>query len=373
MDTFERLANPWVSGLAIYEPGLPIEEVARELGIEDVESIVKLASNENALGPSPKAVEAMRAAAAGMHRYPDGGCFYLRRALGEQLGVDPGQVLPGTGSNELIEFIGHAFLDPESNIVMADRAFVVYRLVAMAARAETIRVPMRDHTHDLPAMAAAVTGDTKVVFVANPNNPTGTMVDQDAIDRFMDKIGDGVIVCFDEAYIELLEPEQRPDTLKYVREERPVIVLRTFSKAYGLAGLRIGYAIAPQPCIALLNRVRQPFNVNAMAQAGALAALDDDAHLERSRRMMRDGIAQLEAGLKAMDLPFIPTVANFMMVRTGEGRAWFQRLQHEGIIARPMDGYGMPEYIRVTVGTADENARLLEALAKLKGRDGKAS
>ena len=368
MKTFSDLANPWVSGLGVYEPGRPIEEVARELGFESADEIVKVASNENALGPSPLAVRAMQAAAAAMHRYPDGGAFYLKQKLAAALDVEPGCLLPGTGSNELIEFIGHAFLGEGTNIVMADRAFVVYRLVAAAARAETIAVPMRDYTHDLDAMAAAVTPATRIVFVANPNNPTGTMVGQDAIERFMDAVSPDVIVCFDEAYMELLDPAVRPDALKFVRAGRNVIVLRTFSKTYGLAGLRIGYAVAPESCVALLNRVRQPFNVNAMAQAAAVAALDDDEHVGNTRRMVVDGIAQLAAGLDALDVLHVPTVANFMLAETGAGREVFVAMQKEGVVVRPMDGYGLPDHIRITVGTAEENATVLKALAAVLGK-----
>ncbi|MDP6490554.1 MAG: aminotransferase class I/II-fold pyridoxal phosphate-dependent enzyme, partial [Kiritimatiellia bacterium] len=248
MKSFAELANPWVQDLVVYEPGRPIEEVARELGFTNPGDIIKLASNENALGPSPLAVQAMRGAAETMHLYPDGGTFTLRQALAAHLDVDPAQILPGTGSNELIELLGHAFLGEGTNIVMSRQAFVVYRLVANAARAATIAVPMTDFRHDLMAMLDAITPETKIVFIANPNNPTGTMVSQAEIDRFMDAVPNDVIVCFDEAYVELLDPGQQPDVLQYVRAGRNVVVLRTFSKAYGLAGLRMGYAVAPEPC-----------------------------------------------------------------------------------------------------------------------------
>jgi histidinol-phosphate aminotransferase len=375
--TFDDIANPWIKGLATYEPGRPIEEVARELGLGNVDEIIKVASNENALGPSPRAVKAMRQAAAHMHRYPDGGAYYLKQALARKLGVEPTQLLPGTGSNELIELLAHVFLRPDTSVVTADRAFIVYRLVAASLRASVIEVPMADYTHDLGAMLAAIDDSTRIVFVANPNNPTSTMVGEAEIEPFLAEIPDHVVVCFDEAYVELLPPERRPDTVRYVREGRKVVLLRTFSKTYGLAGLRIGYAIAPEPCIRLLDRVRQPFNVNAMAQAAALAALDDDEHIERTRAMVQEGIVFLRNRFEALGLPCVPPVANFVLVDVGKiagklgedpgggGRAVFEALQRRGIIARPMDVYGLPGHLRFTVGTQEENERCVAALEAL--------
>jgi len=368
--TLTQKANPWVAGLGIYEPGRPIEEVARELGFRSADDIIKLASNENALGPSPKAVRAMARAERGMHLYPDGGSFYLRQALSRRLRVDMEEIIVTHGSNEAIELLAHVFLDRGSNIVMADRAFVVYRLVAASARAETIAVPMKKFTHDLDAMLKAITPRTKIVFISNPNNPTGTMVDGRAIDRFMKRVPGHVVVVFDEAYIELLPPSRQPDVLRYVRQGRPVFVLRTFSKTYGLAGLRVGYAIAPREGVALLNRVRQPFNVNAMAQAAATAALGDDAYVLRTRRLVEGGLKQLMRGFTLLGLEYVPSVANFILVRTGAGRRVFEALQREKVIVRPMDPYGLPEYIRVTVGTRAENAAFLRALGKILGKKG---
>ena len=365
--TFDELANPGIDRLLTYEPGRPIEEVARELGFDSSADIYKLASNESSIGPSARAVEAMKDCASSMHRYPDGGAFYLKRALSEHLGVDPTQLLVCNGSNEAIEFIGHVFLGPDAGVVVSERAFVVYRLVAASSRAECVAVPMNGFTHDLDAMLAVIGPRTRVVFVANPNNPTGTMVDSDAIDRFVNAVPDDVVVCFDEAYVELLDPTMQPDTLRYVREGRNVIVLRTFSKAYGLAGLRIGYAIAPGPCIALLNKVRQPFNVNAMALAAAEAALLDTEHVVRTRAMVRDGLDYLVAGFETLGLEYVPSVVNFILVKVGAGRDVFEALQKEGLIVRPMDGYGLPEYIRVTVGTREENRRFIEALPGVIG------
>lgn len=365
MNAFEALANRWVAGLAVYEPGRPVEEVARELGFECADAIVKLASNENALGPSPRAVRAMRQVASRMHFYPDGDAFYMRHKLARVLKVEPDQVMLGNGSNEIIEFLARVFLHPGANIVMADRAFIVYKLVALAARARPIMVPMRSYTYDLDAMLRAITLATKLVFIANPNNPTGTMVENRALDRFMARVPDHVVVVLDEAYIELIPPRHQPPTLEYVRRGRNVVVLRTFSKTYGLAGLRIGYAVAPADCIRLLHRVRQPFNVNAMALAVAEAALDDRAFVARTRRMVAFGLAQLTRGFAALGLRYVPSTANFILVEVGCGRQLFQELQREGVIVRPMDGYGLPDHVRITVGTPAENRRCLAALAKV--------
>jgi len=362
MSNFGDLANPWVPGLPVYEPGRPVEEVARELGFGSADEIDKLASNENALGPSPRAVRAMQEQATQMHRYPDGGAYYLKRALAAKLDVEPGQILPTNGSNEALELLGHVFLNDSVEIVMADTAFVVYRLVAAAAQSGVVAVPMKDYTHDLDGMRAAISPDTRIVFVSNPNNPTGTAVGSDDVARFMDSVPDTAVICFDEAYVELLDEEDRPDTLQYVRDGRNVVVLRTFSKVYGLAGLRIGYAAAPEECMALLNRVRQPFNVNAMALAAAEAALEDEEHVERTRAMVREGLAGLADALDEAGIPYVPSVVNFMLVEVGAGRTVFGELQKRGVIVRPMDGYGLPKHVRVTVGTRKENERFVREL-----------
>ena len=359
---FRSLANPGVELLGVYEPGLPLEEVARKLGIPDAGQLIKLASNENALGPSPLARDAVNAMLGQAHLYPDGGAFYLRKKLAAELGLTPEHIVVGNGSNELIEFLGHVFLSPGRSIVMADRAFVVYRLIAAMFGAEVIDVEMQAHTHDPMAMVDALRDDTRLLFIANPNNPTGTMVDEGSLSAFLDRLPGHVVPVLDEAYIELLPEGRRPDSVGFVREGRPVILLRTFSKAYGLAGLRVGYAIGPPEAMALLQRVRQPFNVNALALAGALAALDDEAHLAATRTMVEEGLAFFEAECKSMNLEFIPSVANFIMVRTGNGRKVFEALQTRGVIARPMDGYRMPEYIRLTVGAPDENLKAMRAL-----------
>ncbi len=366
---FASIAKPWIKSLSTYEPGKPIEEVAREMGIKDVDSIVKLASNENALGPSPLALKAMARFAAGMHRYPDGGAHYLRQDLAAKLRVKPDQIIIGNGSNELLDLTARVFLDKGSNIVMADRAFVVYRLLAALSRAQVIAVPMKNHVHDLDAMLKAINKRTRIVFVSNPNNPSGTVVSPAKLDRFVRAVPPGVVIAIDEAYIELLPPREQPDTLGYVRKigGPTVMLFRSFSKTYGLAGLRVGYVVAPAEAVALLHRVRQPFNVNALALEAARAALADDRHVERTRRLVKEGLALFEKAFRAMGLKFVPSSANFILVETGKGRDTFQALLREGVIVRPMDVYGLPEHVRITVGTPAENRRCIKALKKVLG------
>ncbi len=359
-------ANEWISSVPVYEPGKPIEEVARELGFADAAEIIKVASNENELGPSPKAVEAMGAAAGEMHRYPDGGGFYLKQKLANKLGVKPGNLILGNGSNELIEFLGHVFLQPGANLVMSECAFVVYRLVAALFNAEAIVAPMKNFTHDLDAMLAAVTPETRMIVVCNPNNPTGTLNRPEEIEAFLEKLPDPVLAVFDEAYFELVPDEAKADILKHIRADREnIIVLRTFSKAYGLAGLRLGYGIAHEKLITLLNHARQPFNVNAMALAAARAALDDHEHIERTRDMVFQGLELFAEKLSLLGVEFLPSFANFILVKTGHGRAVFSELQKRKVIVRPMDGYGLPDWIRITIGTPEQNEAVLLALKEV--------
>ncbi len=358
--SFSSLANHFVCDIPVYEPGRPIEEVARELGRKP-SGIIKLASNENALGPSPKAVGAMRAALKNSHLYPDGGAFYLRAALAKKLGIQPENLIFGCGSNEIIEFLFHAFVTPGDEVVVGDRAFVIYKFMCRMFQANCVEVPFQNHTHDLPAMAAAVTPKTKLVFIANPNNPTGTRVRNADLERFIRELPPHVIAILDEAYIEFLDDP--PPSVEWALKCN-VILLRTFSKIVGLAGLRIGYGIAQKDCIALLQRVRQPFNVNAVAQAGALAALADSAHIRRTKAMTRRGLAYLEKEFGRLGLEFVPSCANFLLVRVGDGDAVSQKLQRQGVIVRPMRAYKMPEWVRVTVGLPAENRRFIAALAR---------
>ncbi|MFQ6672353.1 MAG: histidinol-phosphate transaminase [Candidatus Tectimicrobiota bacterium] len=358
-----------IAALQPYQPGKPIEEVERELGIAEA---VKLASNENPLGPSPKAWEAARRALGEVHRYPDGGAYYLRHALAERLGVGPDEVVVGNGSNDVLVLLTQALMTPDDEAVVGDPAFVVYRLAVQAMGARVVAVPLADFTHDLPAMAQAVTERTRLLFVANPNNPTGTMVTAEAVEALLAEVPDHVVVVMDEAYVEYIDREDFPDCLAAVRAGRPVVVYRTFSKIYGLAGLRVGYAVAPKSLVAAINQIRAPFNVNRVGQAAALAALDDDAHVRTSQEVNRVGLAHLTAGLAALGVAYVPSVANFLLVEVGDGRAAYEALLRQGVVVRPMGGYGLAPYVRVTVGTAEENTRFLEALKAWRATGGAA-
>ena len=355
-------ANPWLRELVSYEPGKPIEDVARELGLQPHE-IIKLASNENPLGPSPKALVAMREALERSHFYPDGGGYYLREAIAEKCGLKRENVILGCGSNEIIEFIGHAFLRPGSEVITARHAFVVYKLMATLFGASVVEVEDPGFAHDLDAMAAAITPQTSEIFIANPNNPTGTLLSQEEIDRFMARVPEHVVVVFDEAYYEFLE--NPPDTLKFVRDGRKVIVLRTFSKIQGLANLRIGYGLASAELIAVLQKTRQPFNANGIAQAGALAGLKDEEHQRRTRELAIEGREAMQKEFAALGLEYVPSFANFVLVKVGDGRAVFDALMRKGVIVRDMNAYGLPEWIRVSIGTSAQNARFLEELRVL--------
>jgi histidinol-phosphate aminotransferase len=361
--TFQSLANPAVLSQPVYEPGKPIEYVARELGL-DPAGIIKLASNENPFGPSPRAVAAAKVALEQGELYPDGGCFELRQKLAAAYGLSADQFAIGNGSNEILELLGHVFLRPGDEVVMGNPAFVVYKLVTLLFGATPVEVPLVDHRHDLDTLFKAVTPRTKLVFLPSPNNPTGTANTQEEIFAFVRRLPEHVVFAYDEAYAEFLESP--PDLRPLIREGRRVICLRTFSKIYGLASLRVGYGYAAPELIALLNRVRQPFNVNAIGQAAAVAALDDRAFADKCARANREGLKQLEAGLTKLGLPFVPSVANFMVVKVGDGAGIFDALQRRGVIVRPMRPYGMPEWLRITVGTAEQNERLLAELAKLK-------
>jgi histidinol-phosphate aminotransferase len=355
-------AHQFVLDLVAYEPGKPVEELAREMGLEP-SAIIKLASNENPLGPSPKALAAMRDALERANFYPDGGGWALRGAIAEKLGLERANVVLGNGSNEIIEFLGHAFLEPGAEVVTAKHAFAVYTLMAQLFGATTVEVEDPGYTHDLEAMLAAITPRTRQVFIANPNNPTGTLVGQEEIDAFMARVPEHVVVVFDEAYHEFLD--NPPDVLKYVREGRNVVVMRTFSKIQGLAALRIGYGLAPAKLAEVLQKTRQPFNANAIAQAGAAAGIRDDEHMRRTRELTHEGRNYLQTEFAAMGLAFVPSYANFVLVRVGDGDAVFQALLRQGIIVRAMRSYKLPEWIRVSVGTMEQNRRFIEALRAL--------
>jgi len=354
------LVPEWIRTLTPYPPGKPIEEVERELGIHDS---IKLASNENPLGPSPMAVAAIGAALGNLHRYPDGSAFYLKRRLAERLAVPEDALIVGNGSNEVIELAVRAFLRPGDEAVMADQAFVVYQLVVQAAGGASRIVPLRDFTHDLEALAAAIGPRTRLVFLGNPNNPTGTIFRRAAWRAFLGRVPERVVVVADDAYAEFVEDPEYPDTIRERGDGRvPVLSLRTFSKLYGLAGLRVGYGIGPAPVVDALERIRQPFNVNSLALVGALAALDDEQHVRRTLAANRAGMAFLTEAFDRLGLAYVPSAANFVLVRVGEGARVYEALLRRGVIVRPMAVYGFPQHVRVTVGTAAENGRFVEAL-----------
>lgn len=356
------LANPQLRDLAVYEPGKPIEETARELDV-DPANIVKLASNENPLGPSPKALEAMRAALTSAQLYPDGGAFYLRNAIAKHLGLARENIILGNGSNEVIEFLCHAFLRPGDDVVTSQYAFIAYKIIATVFGARTIEVPTRDFEQDPAGMLDAITPKTRLIFIANPNNPTGVLSDQRKIDIFMSRVPPNVVTVFDEAYFEFLN--EPPDTLGYVRAGRNVVALRTFSKIHGLAGLRVGYGMAPAELIQALQKTREPFNVNSIAQIGALAALDDVDHQNRTKRVTDEGRIFLEKEFAAMKLRCVASSANFIMVHVGDGAAVFKEMLNHKVIVRPLKGYGLPEWLRVSVGTMKQNKKCIAALKEV--------
>ena len=358
----EALVNPAVLTQPVYEPGRPIEDVARELGFDPAD-IIKLASNENPFGPSPKALAAARRALEQGALYPDGGCIVLRERLAKARGLGAGQFIVGNGSNEILELLGHVFLRPGDEAVMAAPAFVVYKLVTLLFGAKPVEVPLVDFRHDLKAMARAVTPRTRLVFVACPNNPTGTANAEAELLAFARGLPGHATLVYDAAYAEY--QERAPDLRPLIREGRNVICLGTFSKIYGLASLRVGYGYAGAELAAFLNRVRQPFNVNAIGQAAAVAALDDVEFAARCARENRAGLRRIESGLREIGLEWVPSEANFILVRVGDGAGWFAALQGKGVIVRPLAPYRLPEWLRITVGTPDQNERLLRELAVL--------
>ncbi len=370
---FKRLCVQSVLGLTPYQPGKPIEELARELGLE-AEKIIKLASNENPLGPSTLALAAMERGLADAARYPDGGGFALKRNLSDKLGVTPEQITLGNGSNDVLDLIARTFLGPGRSAVFSEYAFAVYPISVQAVGAESRVATAHDgsrgirYGHDLGAMLDQVAGDTTVVFIANPNNPTGTYVSSKELEDFLEALPPQVLAVVDEAYFEYVDRADYPDALQWLDRFPNLIVTRTFSKAYGLAGLRVGYGISHPKVAELLNRVRQPFNVNSLALTAADAALNDPGHLERARVLNREGLTFLESSLRERGLDFIPSVGNFITVDVGrEAGPVFESLLRRGVIVRPIANYGMFRHLRVSVGTAEENAVFIQALDKVLG------
>jgi histidinol-phosphate aminotransferase len=376
--------SPFLKTLPTYQPGRPIEEVARELGLP-ADSIIKVASNENPFGPSPLAVAAMQKALAGVNLYPDGNAFYLKQKLASKLGVEPANLVLGNGSNEIIEFVGHALLGSGTgvspvrcddtgkmpvplDVVVSQFCFAVYPIVTKLFGANLITVPAKNYGHDLSAMLKAITPRTRIVFVANPNNPTGTLAPREELIKFVNDVPDDVLLVIDEAYIEFLDDPLDLVSLVRLGVRKNLILMRTFSKIYGLAGLRIGYGIGNPEFIAALEKIRQPFNINLLAQTAALAALDDAEHVRKTRQNNFTGLELFERAFRDLKLEFVPSHANFILIRVGEGQRVFEAMQKQGVIVRPMGGYQLPEWIRISIGTPKENERCLDALNKALGQ-----
>ena len=365
---FLSLALPGVQKLSPYVPGKPVEELAREFGLKP-EDIVKLASNENPLGPAPSVLKAVQQELPELTRYPDGNGFTLKQALSERFGFELSMITLGNGSNDILELLGRAFASAGTEVVFSEHAFAVYPIVTQAVGATPVQVPARNWGHDLEAMAAAITPATRLVFIANPNNPTGTWFEQAEFEAFMARVPANVLVVLDEAYTEYVVADDALNGFDHIARYPNLIVCRTLSKAYGLAALRVGYCISHPQVADVLNRVRQPFNVNSLALAAAVAALADQAYLAESRKLNQQGMRQLEAGLTRLGLEWIPSRGNFIAVDVGQDAApVYQGLLQAGVIVRPVAGYGMPHHLRVSVGLEHENQRFLDALAGVLGR-----
>jgi histidinol-phosphate aminotransferase len=361
------LVIPSVAALAPYEPGKPIEELERELGISDP---VKLASNENPLGPSPRAIEAIKAALPELNRYPDGASFELRRRIAAHHGIDANRIFAASGSVEVIHLLAFLFLRRGLNSVYSEHSFAIYPLATAAAGGEHKVAPTSDgYSHDLDAIAKSVDANTRLVFLANPNNPTGTIYRRDEWKRFLARVPENAVIVADEAYFEFVRDAGYPDSLQYHDDERRLIVtLRTFSKIFGLAGIRVGYAVARPDIIEMLNHVRQPFNVTSLAQAAVVAAMDDKAHIARTLQVNAEGMDYLETEFKRLGVAFVPSHANFILADVGDGGVVYNKLLRKGVIVRPMGGYGYPRHVRISVGLSEENRRLVAALAEVLGK-----
>jgi len=357
-----KLASKGVQGLRPYQPGKPIEELEREYGIENA---IKLASNENPLGPSPHAIHALHRHLTGLSRYPDANGFTLKKALAKKFNINIDMITLGNGSNDVLELVARAFITPAHSVIFSEYAFIVYPIVAQAIGAKIIIPPAKEWGHDLTAIQAAIREDTRLIFIANPNNPTGTWVDKTSLRHFLNAVPENVLVVLDEAYFEYVEKPNYPNGLAWLADFPNLIVTRTFSKIYGLAGLRVGYAVSHPDIADLLNRVRQPFNVNRSALLAAEIALDDTEHLEKTIAVNRAGMAQLTQAFEAMNLPYIPSIGNFVTVEVGQVAEIYEKLLRQGVIVRPIANYGMPRHLRITIGTEDENTRFIEALKNI--------
>ncbi|MBN1572295.1 MAG: histidinol-phosphate transaminase [Deltaproteobacteria bacterium] len=362
----KKIVPEHIQSLTPYPPGKPIEELERELGIT---GSIKLASNENPLGPSPMAVEAMKKAVANVHRYPDGSCFYLKEKLSELQGLKPENYIIGNGSNEIIEILIRVLVREGDEVIMGDPSFIVYRLVTQGVGGKSVIVPLKDWVFDLDAMKGAITDRTRLIFIDNPNNPVGTTIKKDDFSRFMEGLPRSLVVVLDEAYKEFDTSGESPIFSEYMEGDVPIISTRTFSKLYGISGARIGYGVAVPETISMLNRIRSPFNVNSFAQAGALAALSDHDFVKKTLDLTRSGMEYLYGEFKKLGLNYIPSQANFVLVDVGQpSPAVYNAMLKEGVIVRPMAGYGLANYIRITLGIPEENERFVAALKKILER-----
>ena len=363
---YKDLSNPGVFDQPTYVPGKSIEDVAKEFNL-DINAIDKLASNENTSGPSPLAKAAITESLDSMHLYPDGSCYALNQAIAAKFGLSIDNILVGNGSNELIELLGHVFLRPGLNAVVGSYSFIVYKLVARLFGAEVKEVPMKAMAHDLNAMFEAINQDTRMVFVASPNNPTGMANSEEELTEFIQKLPDYVILCFDEAYAEYLDAA--PNLIPWIEKGKKILCLRTFSKIYGLGGLRVGYGYGNRELIGLLNRVRQPFNVNSLGQIGALAALKDVEYVDACKEMNARGRKQLVNALTALGFKTYGGSANFVLCQVGDGKHVFEELQKKGVIIRPLNNYNLPDFVRITIGNESENERVINLMRLIKVRD----
>jgi histidinol-phosphate aminotransferase len=363
--SWERLANEPILDIAPYEPGKPIEEVEREL---EIAGAIKLASNENPFPPPPGVLQAIRQVLGGLNRYPDGSGFYLRHALAKRHGVSPDAIVLGNGSNELLELVARTFVRHGEEVVFPHPSFVVYPSIVQSVGGIRVVVTLKDHRLDLLTMARAITPLTKLVFIANPNNPTGTIVTAGEVEKFLNDIPERVIVVFDEAYVDFAQGPDFPDSLAYLRQGRRVLVLRTFSKIASLAGLRVGYAVGDPDGIALVNRIRQPFNVNTIAQVAALAALEEEGHARQTVALIHEGIETLYRAFDDLGIKYVPTRANFILVEMPDAARVYQQLLRLGVIVRPMASFGLERALRITVGTPEENTKLIQSLRTVLGK-----
>ena len=354
---------PYIENLIPYVPGKPVEELERELGVTGA---IKIASNENPIGPSPKALEAMAGALSETNRYPDGDSFYLKNRLADKLGVRPETLIFGNGSNDVLDIAARTFMREGDEAVMGEYAFIVYPLATQAVGAKSVISPMPDYTHDLRDMHSRITDKTKIVFIANPNNPTGTMVKRGEVEWFLENVPEDILVVMDEAYFEYVDDPDYPDTLEYHKSGKSILTVRTFSKIYGLAGLRLGYGVADEKIVSQMHRVRHPFNVSSVAQAAGLAAIDDEEHIKKSREINLEGLKYLSSELDKMGLKYAPSFTNFILVDfEKDPMPFYNDLLKEGVIVRPVAGYGLKTHLRVSIGLKEENERFIESLRKV--------